>query len=138
MGEKIKRENIESEMKNVHEIRLKTDSESADLNREIKNQNHHLDEAKSTIEKLQLESVASNEVIRKLKENSEQLEKDLSLLGLKVKDLELEVDEKTSQIGILESEKKNLVEVKAELEGQIVKVQKDAETFFAETSKTQS
>merc|ERR1712226_162963 len=103
-GEKIKRENIESEMKNVHEIRLKTDSESADLNREIKNQNHHLDEAKSTIEKLQLESVASNEEIRKLKENSEQLEEDLSLLGLKVKDLELEVDEKTSQIGILESE----------------------------------
>ena len=117
---------------------MKTDSESADLNREIKNQNHHLDEAKSTIEKLQLESVASNEEIRKLKENSEKLEEDLSLLGLKVKDLELEVDEKTTQIGILESEKKNLVEVKAELEGKIVKVQKDAETFFAETSKSQS
>ena len=97
-----------------------------------------MDEAKSTIEKLQLESVASNEEIRKLKEASEKLEEDLSLLGLKVKDLELEVDEKSSQVGLLESEKKNLLEVKTDLEGQIVKIQKDAEDFFTETSKTQS
>ena len=104
----------------------------------MKNQNLQLEEARATIEKLQLESVSSNEEIRRLKEASEKLEEDLSLLGLKVKDLELEVDEKSSQVGLLESEKKNLLEVKTDLEGQIVKIQKDAEDFFAETSKTQS
>ena len=89
------------------------------------------------IESQNLVQVSSNEKIRTLQETLLERDGELSLLSVKMKELELEIDAKTEKIAEVELKKSNSEMEIAGLQKKIDIIQTEAAEFFKTTSATQ-